>query len=69
METSKENIFQMKYTSVFKDQKIEKKNWTSRIKEFILKNKIISVSLIIFFMCFILNCVLVYNFIRILENM
>ena len=44
------------------------KKRTSYIKEFIFKNKIISLTVFIFFMCFTLNAVLIYNFMMILAK-
>ena len=49
-----------------KDSK--QKKWTRSIKNFVASNKIITITAIIFTMCFILNLVLIYNFMRILEN-
>ena len=69
METSKDNIFNIKYTSVLNGKKLKRKNRTSSLKRFIVNNKLVSIAIIIFGMCFLLNCILIYNFIRILENM
>ena len=49
-------------------KEIKKKNWTSNLKEFIYSNKLITITAIIFTMCFALNIILIYNFMLILEN-
>ena len=69
METSKDNIFHINYTSVLGEKKLKRKKRTSSLKKFIINNKLVSIAIIIFGMCFLLNCILIYNFIRILENM
>lgn len=63
MQISKENVFNVNYTSV-----LEKKNRTSRFKKFIKQNKILSIALVIFMICLSFNFVLIYNFMKILEN-
>jgi hypothetical protein len=69
MELSKENVFKVNYTSVLEKENIKKKKWTSNLKDFIVRNKIITMAMVIFFSCATLNFVLIYNFLRILENM
>lgn len=65
MEISKENMFNINYTSVL-EQKPTKRKRTSKVLKFIKNNKIISIAVIVFFMCVSLNLVLIYNFMRIL---
>ena len=69
METSKENVFKVEYASVLGGNIIKKKKWTSKFAELFNKNKLVTATIIIFAMCVILNFVLIYNFMRILENM
>ncbi len=45
------------------------KKRTSSLKKFIESNKLISLTAMIFFTCLTLNMLLIYNFIRLLENM
>lgn len=66
MKTSKQSIFDVKYTSVLK--KIEKKKRTSNIIRFICKHKIISTAIAIFMICVIMNLLLIYNFFKILQQ-
>ncbi len=47
---------------------IKEKKWTRYFKEFIDSNKLITITAIIFTLCFALNIILIYNFMRILEN-
>lgn len=44
------------------------KKWTGIIKNFVEGNKFITITAIIFTLCFALNILLIYNFMRILEN-
>ena len=68
MEISKENIFKKNYTSIWSGYKTKRKNRTSKIINFIKKNKIISIIAITFFTCLTLNLVLIYNFMKILGS-
>ena len=66
MGISKENVFKVEYTSVLGNTLKEKR--TSKIKKFIKTNKIISITVLVFVMCFSLNVIMIYNFMKILEN-
>ena len=68
MEISKDNMFKVEYTSVLGENIAKKKKRTSRVFKFIKKNKIISIAAVIFVVCVSFNCVLIYNFIKILES-
>lgn len=65
MEISKENIFNVKYTSVL--EKKDKKR-TSNMIRFIRENKLISISIIVFLMCVGMNLILIFNFFKILQQ-
>jgi len=67
MEISKENIFNVKYTSVL-EKRGKKKRWTSNIVRFIRDNKLISISIIVFLMCVGINLILIFNFFKILTT-
>ena len=67
MEISKENIFDVKYTSVL-EKKNTKKKRTSAFVKFIRENKLISISIIVFFMCVVMNLILIFNFFKILQQ-
>ena len=81
MEISKNNIFDVKYTSALAN-KSEKTKGTSRIIKlfdryknsanniikFVREHKIVSISVIVFLMCIGMNLVLIYNFFKILQQ-
>ncbi len=69
MEISKENVFKVEYTSVLGQEFTKKERRTSKIINFISNNKLITATIIIFLMCFTLNFVLIYNFMKLLENL
>lgn len=66
MEISKENIFKTQYSSVLEGRR--KTRRTSRVINFIKQHKIISLSVIIFMTCVVLNLTLIYNFMKILGS-
>lgn len=68
MEISKENIYDVKYTSILKGKNFNKRKWTSNLKKFIRDNKLISISIVLFTMCVGMNLVLIYNFMKILQE-
>ena len=68
MEISKENIYDVKYTSILKGNGFKKRKWTSNFKKIIHENKIISISIVIFIMCVGMNLFLIYNFMKILQE-
>ena len=47
---------------------VKEKKWTGCLKDFVTSNKLITITAIIFTLCFALNILLIYNFMRILEN-
>ncbi len=69
MEISKENIFKVGYTPLLENKKVQKEKWTSRMKRFMFANKILGITFLIFLTFIIANFVLIYNFMRVLENM
>ena len=68
MEFSKENIYDVKYTSILKEKNSDKRKRTSNLKKFIRENKIISISIVLFIMCVGMNLILIYNFMKILQE-
>ena len=46
----------------------KKRKWTSSFKKFVHHNKIITITAIVFTMCFVLNMVLVLNFMKLLGS-
>ena len=64
VDITKEEFWDNKYEEVSKKEK-EK----SKVKEFILKNKIIVTLLISFGILMTINTILIYNFFKVLTNM
>ena len=64
VDITKEEFWDNRYEEVSKKEK-EK----SKIKEFILKNKIIATLLISFGILMTINTILIYNFFKVLTNM
>ena len=69
MEISKENMYNNKYSSILEGKKIRIRRWTRSFKQFIRKNKIISISIVLFIMCVGMNLILISNFLRILQQL
>mgnify|MGYP004491217031 CR=1 FL=1 len=69
MDMPKNNVFNVSYTSVLEKTSVKKKKeWTSKLKKFIKSNKLITGTITIFIMCFVLNVFLVYSFMNILKS-
>lgn len=68
MKTFKKNIYNVKYTSALDGISLKNKKWTSKIKKFFIENKIISISIILFFTCVGMNLFLIYNFLKVLQS-
>ena len=68
MSISKENIYNIKYTAIIGENNKKRKNWTSKLKKIIYENKIISIFISIFISCVIMNLFLIYNFLKILQQ-
>lgn len=67
MKISKDNMYNYKYTSVLEGKELRLREWTRRLKKFIRKNRIISISMVLFIMCVGMNLILIYNFLKILQ--
>lgn len=63
-----EKILNIGYTTYLQKEKKQNKKWTSNIFKMISRHKILSMCLLIVFMCFTMNFMLIYNFIKILEQ-
>ena len=66
MQISKDNVFKIEYSSII-GQELKEKRFT-RIKKFIKKHRLISITFLIFLMCLSFNLVMIYNFMRIIES-
>lgn len=63
VDITKEEFWDSKYEEVSKN---EKKN--NRVKDFIIKHKIITVLLVALTVLMVTNTILIYNFLKILSN-
>lgn len=63
-----EKVINLGYTTYLQKEKNTKKNWTSNIMNFITKHKILVMCIGIVCMCVLMNMMLIYNFMRILEQ-
>lgn len=70
MKILKRNMFYTIYTPITDEcKKISKiKKWTGHLSNFVKNNKIITLSICIFFIFLTFNFVLIYNFLKILES-
>lgn len=69
MDMPKNNVFNVCYTSVLGQANVKKeKKFKNKFKKIIKANKLITGTFLIFIMCFVLNIVLIYNFMSILKN-
>ncbi len=57
----------MNYNTLLGEKVIKKRNWTSRILNFIKKNKIVSISIVLFLLCVNVNLVLIAKFLHVLQ--
>lgn len=64
MNISKEKSY---YISVLEKKKHRKKKWTSKYLNFFKKNKIVSISIILFFLCVNVNLILIAKFLKVLQ--
>ena len=62
-----DKIFTVGYTTYLSKKKNKWRNWTSKIINIILEHKILSLTIMILIVCMVLNILLIYNFIRIIE--
>ena len=68
MEYAKDEIFQIKYNTKWGMIKRGRKNWTSRIYKKMKTHKLITTVIIAFFVFATINMVMIYSFMRILQN-
>ena len=67
MKISNKDLFKVGYTSVL--GQVEKNKNKKRLFKFIKENKIISITLMLFFMCLSLNIIFICNFFKIIQTM
>lgn len=69
MEYAKDEIFQIKYNTKLNRLEMEKENWTNKFAKKMRNHKLLTTTIIAFFMFATLNMVMIYSFIRILEKL
>ena len=68
MEYAKDEIFQIRYNANLDRLQIGHKRWTRRLLNTIRGNKLISISILAFIIFSTANAVMIYNFMKILQN-
>lgn len=69
MEYAEDEIFQIKYNTKLNRLEMRKEKWTSRLSKKIRNHKLLTTTIIAFFMFATLNMVMIYSFMRILEKL
>ena len=64
MNISKENMY---YTPFLGDKEHKKEKWTSEFLGFCKENKIITISILVFFLCVNVNLFLIFKFLKVLQ--
>lgn len=67
-EYAKDEVFQVKYFTPLNRLKGERKSWTSRWIQKMKNHKLLTTSVIAFLMFAILNMILIFSFMKILQN-
>lgn len=68
MEYAKDEIFQIRYHTKLNRLEIKEENWTSRLYKKIKRHKLLTTTMIAFFMFAVINLVMIVSFMRILQN-
>lgn len=68
MEYAKDEIFQIRYNTTLDRLEMKPKRWTSRIKNKMKQHKLLTATLMAFVLFSIINVVMIYNFVNILQN-
>ena len=68
MEYAKDEIFQIKYNTKLNRLEMGKESWTSQIAKKMRSHKLLTTTIIAFFIFATLNMIMIYNFIKILQS-
>lgn len=68
MEYAKDVFFKVRYNTNLNRLQIEKERWTSKLLKKIKNHKLLTTVIIAFFMFSTLNIVMIYSFMKILQN-
>ena len=68
MEYAKDEIFQIHYNTKLNRLEMKGESWTSRLIKKIKKHKLLTTTIIAFIMFATINLVMIYSFMKILQN-
>ena len=68
MELAKNHFFEVKYNTKLDKLEIQRESWISKLSKTIKRHKIISTITIAFLMFSTLNIVMIFSFMKILQN-
>lgn len=68
MEYAKDEIFQIRYNTKLNRLEMGKESWTSQIAKKVRNHKLLTTAIIAFFMFATLNMIMIYSFMKILQN-
>lgn len=68
MEYTKDVFFKVRYNTNLNRLQIEKERWTSKLLKKIRSHKLLTTAIIALFMFSTLNIVMIYSFMKILQN-
>ncbi len=69
MEYAKDEIFKVRYTTKLNRLKMKEESWTSQLCQKIKKHKLLTTTMLTFFMFAIINMAMIYGFMKILQSM
>lgn len=68
MGNAKENLFEVRYDTKLDRLVIKKAKWSSKVRRWIKTHKLMTTAISTFMMFSILNIVMIYSFMKILQN-
>ena len=68
MEYANDEIFQIRYNTKLNRLEMRGESWTSRLYKKIKRHKLVSTTIIAFFIFSTINMIMIYNFMKILQN-
>lgn len=69
MEYAKNDVFNIRYNTKLNRLQIEGENWTSKLYKKMKRHKLLTTTIIAFGMFSTINLIMIYNFMKILQNM
>lgn len=68
MEYAKDEIFQIRYNTKLDQLEMKRENWTSRLSKKVKRHKLLTTTIIAFFMFATINLIMISSFMKILQN-